>query len=293
MGKTHLELTRRAALGAAALIFPSPILAADQGYNAAGRRIAAMETARGLRIGLAAMDTGNGNCIFYRESKRFLMCSTFKVMLVAATLARVDAGGERLDRVIHYRQSDLLSYAPETKKNLAQGMSVGALCRSAILYSDNTAANLLFAGVGGPAGVTRFARGLGDSLTRFDRMEDALNVPDGDRDTTTPTAMVADLKGILLGDALKPASRQQLSDWMQACATGLTRLRAGLPKSWKVGDKTGSGGGGALNDIAIAWPPANRAPVLICAYTTGNKPGDAADDRTLADIGALIGERFI
>ena len=171
-------------------------------------------------------------------------------------------------------------------------MSVGALCRAAIIYSDNTAANLLFARVGGPAGVTRFARGLGDSRTRFDRMEGALNVPDGDRDTTTPTAMVADLKSILLDEALKPASRQQLIDWMVACATGLTRLRAGLPKSWKVGDKTGSGGGGALNDIAIAWPPGKRAPVLICAYTAGNKPDDPADDHTLADIGALIGERF-
>ncbi len=293
MGESHSGLTRRAALGAAALLFPTPLLAADQGYNAAGRRLAAMEKALGLRIGLAAVDTANGNSIFYRESERFLMCSTFKVMLVAATLARVDAGQESLNRMIHYQQSDLLDYAPETKKNLAQGMSVGALCAAAILYSDNSAANLLFAGAGGPPGVTRFARGLGDSRTRFDRVEGALNMPDGDLDTTTPTAMLADLKSILLDDALSPASRKQLADWMIVCATGLTRLRAGLPQGWKVGDKTGSGGQGALNDIAIAWPPGNRAPVLICAYTAGNKPDDPGDDHALADIGALIGERFI
>ena len=71
------------------------------------------------------MDTGNGNCIFYRESERFLMCSTFKVMLVAATLARVDAGKESLDRVIHYQQSDLLSYAPETKQEPGPGHERG------------------------------------------------------------------------------------------------------------------------------------------------------------------------
>jgi beta-lactamase class A len=292
MGESHIRLTRRSLLGASALLLPGAALAADGGYDSAGRRIAEMEKQRGLRIGVAALDTGNGNSIFYRENERALMCSTFKLMLVAATLERIDAGQEHSDRVIHYQKSDLLEYAPETAKNLAQGMSVKALCAAAITLSDNTAANLLFTGVGGPAGLTRFARDLGDSRTRFDRIETALNVPDGEKDTTMPSAMLANLRDILLGSTLSAASRQQLTDWMIACTTGLTRLRAGLPQGWRAGDKTGSGIG-QLNDVAILWPPGNRAPVLICAYTAGNKPNDPAHERALADIGKIVSDRFV
>ena len=292
MGHANPGMTRRAALGAAALLLPMPALANDEGYDAPGRRVAVMEKQLGLRIGVGALDTGSGNSIFYRESERFLMCSTFKVMLVAAILARADAGQEHLDRVIHYQKSDLLEYAPETTKNLGQGMSVRALCAAAVTVSDNTAANLLFASMGGSAALTLFAQRLGDSRTRFDRIEGALNIPDAERDTTLPAAMLADLKDILLGDALSAGSRKQLVDWMVACTTGLTRIRAGLPAGWRAGDKTGSGGNGQLNDVAILWPPGNRAPVLVCAYTVGNKPSDPAYEKALADIGRIVSERF-
>lgn len=292
MGESDFRLTRRSLLGASALLLPGTVRAAEDRYDPSGRRIAEMEKGLGLRIGVAALDTGNGNSIFYRENERALMCSTFKLMLVAATLERVDAGQEQLDRVIHYQKSDLLEYAPETSKNLARGMSVKALCAAAVTLSDNTAANLLFTGVGGPAGLTRFARDLGDSRTRFDRIEGALNVPDGEKDTTVPSAMLANLRDILLGDTLSAVSRKQLTDWMIACSTGLTRLRAGLPPGWRAGDKTGSGSG-QLNDVAILWPPGNRAPVLVCAYTAGNKPGDASHDHALADIGKIVSDRFV
>src|SRR5579871_2373004 len=271
MGDRTSGLTRRGVLGASALLLPRPVFAADESYDSAGRRLLAMERQLGLHINLAALDTANGNSIFYRESERVLMCSTFKVMLVAATLARVDSKNENLDRVIHYQKSDVLDYAPETAKNLSLGMSVRELCAAAITLSDNTAANLLYAGVGGPAGLTRYIRGLDDSRTRFDRIESALNTPDGELDTTTPSAMLANLKSLLLDDALSTPSRQLLTDWMIGCTTGLTRLRAGLPAGWRAGDKTGSGGVGQLNDIAILWPPRNRKPILVCAYTQGNK----------------------
>ena len=292
MGELKSGLTRRAILGATALLFPAPALAADESYDTPGRHLMALEKQLGLHINLAALDTGTGNSIFYRESERVLMCSTFKLMLVAATLARVDAKDENLDRVIHYQRSDLLDYAPETSKNLTRGMSVRELCAAAVTLSDNSAANLLFAGVGGPAGLTRYVRELGDSRTRFDRIEPALNVPDGELDTSTASAMLANLKSLLLDNSLSAASRKLLTDWMIGCTTGLTRLRAGLPSGWRAGDKTGSGGVGQLNDVAILWPPGDRKPVLVCAYTQGNKPDVAADDHALADIGKIIADRF-
>src|SRR5215469_14781443 len=119
MGETKSGLTRRALLGATALLLPLPASAIDESYDAPGSRLLAMEKQLGLRINIAALDMGNGNSIFYRESERVLMCSTFKVMLVAATLARADAKDENLDRLIHYQRSDLLDYAPETSKHVA------------------------------------------------------------------------------------------------------------------------------------------------------------------------------
>jgi beta-lactamase class A len=293
MIESRFGLTRRAVLGAAGLLVPSAAWAANQGYDAPGRAFAEMESRLGLRIGVAALDTGSGKSVFYREAERFLMCSTFKMLLVATVLSRVDRGREQLNRLVRYQKSDVLDYAPVTSKNVARGMSVRELCAAAITFSDNTAANLLLAAIGGPQSVMEFARGLGDGTTRLDRTEPTLNIVSGDLDTTTPAATLADLKDIALGETLSPASRKILTDLMIACETGLTRLRGGLPPGWKAGDKTGSGGQGELNDLAIVWPSGNRAPILVCAYTVHNDDNNPAHQRALADISRAIAARFM
>jgi beta-lactamase class A len=75
---------------------------------------------------------------------------------------------------------------------------------------------------------------------------------------------------------------------MKACRTGRERLRARLPSGWEAGDKTGTGERGAVNDLAIFWPPANAAPLLIACYLSGSGlPVDALAEAH-ARIGALI-----
>jgi beta-lactamase class A len=165
-------------------------------------------------------------------------------------------------------------------------MSLGDLCGAAIRHSDNTAANLLLGVVGGPPMLTAYARTLGDTLTFFNRTEPTLNVPDGTRDTTMPSVMLANMQKILLGNALSSSSRAQLTEWMIGNTTGDALLRAGYPAHWKIGDKTGRGEQGATNDIAIAWPP-GRAPVLACVYTIGGK-GSAV----IAEVGRAIASAF-
>ena len=285
------RISRRALLGGALALVPAwPVLAASS-WN----QFAALEKSSGARIGVGAIDTGSGRTIFYRESERFIMCSSFKLSLAAAVLARADRGEEQLERVVHYQQNELLDVSPATSKNLATGMSVEALCEAAVIYSDNTAANLLMAIVGGPAGVTKFWRSLGDETSHLDRTEPALNIPDGDKDTTTPVAMLGNLKTMLLGDALKLSSRQKLAEWMSANTTGDLMLRAGLPKNWKVGDKTGryasSATSNAAIDLAIATPPGGK-PVLITAFTMNGNGDDTAHQALVADIGRIIASEF-
>lgn len=200
---------------------------------------------------------------------RFPMCSTFKFLAASLVFKRLDEGKENLDRAISYTKADLVTYSPETEKHAGGSMTIAELSKAALTLSDNTAANLLLASFGGPPAVTAFARSIGDSATRLDRNETTLNegTPGDPRDTTTPNAMLGNIEKILFGSILKPASRQQLTNWMLANTTGNAKFRAGLPAGWKVADKTGAGDHGANNDIGVLWTPSGK-PILIASYLT-------------------------
>jgi len=248
--------------------------------ESAAARIAEIEERTGARIGVAALDTGSGKRLDHRSEDRFPMCSTFKFLAAAAVLKRVDDGQEKLDRFISYGAKDILEYAPVTKAHLKDGgMTLGALCAATIEQSDNTAGNLLLDVIGGPKALTNFARAIGDGRTRLDRKEPELNsaIPGDERDTTTPAAMCADLQRLLLGNVLSESSRHQLEDWLQHNETGALMIRAGVPKTWTVGDKTGRGANEATNDVAIVRPP-GRAPILVAVYSIGST--SSADDRS-------------
>jgi beta-lactamase class A len=250
-------------------------------------RLARLEQRRGGRLGVAIHDTGGGRRAAHRGDERFLMCSTFKLLLAAAVLERVDRGEEKLDRRIVFGKDVLLEWAPVTSKHAGPpGMTMSALCEAAITLSDNTAANLLLKQVGGPQAVTALARSLGDPLTRLDRTEPTLNRHDGDKDTTTPAAMLGDVHKLLLGDALSDASRERLTNWLLANQTGGDSLRAGLPSDWREGDKTGSGDT-ATNDVAILWPPQPK-PVLVAAYYENANASGKDRHAVLAEVGRIV-----
>jgi beta-lactamase class A len=252
-------------------------------------QLAALERQHGGRLGVSMLDTGSGRRANYRHDERFPMCSTFKLLAVACVLARVDRRQESLDRRIVFFQDAVLSYAPVTSKHVGgNGMTVAELCEAAVTLSDNTAANLLLASFGGPPGLTAYLRSIGDQVTRLDRLEPDLNeaVPGDPRDTTMPNAMVEDLRRLVVGNALSPASREQLAAWLVGCKTGDKRLRAGLPRAWRVGDKTGTGERNATNDIAVLWPP-GRQPLLVAAYYVGSLEASEAREAVLAEVGRL------
>jgi len=256
--------------------------------------IADIEATLGGRVGVAAVDTGTGARLAHRGEERFAMCSTFKWMLAAAVLARHDRRGADLEQRLSYTPKDMLAHSPVTEQHLAEGLlPLGELCKAAVETSDNTAANTLLKFIGGPAALTHYLRTIGDDTTRLDRMEPDLNTNDpGDpRDTTTPNAMVATMQAILVGDALTAASRGRLLAWLKNCRTGLQRLRGGLPPAWTVGDKTGTGDRGAVNDNAIAWPP-QRPPLLIVSYMSGSHASLEALEAAHARIGKLLAAAF-
>ncbi|QDI02609.1 class A beta-lactamase [Xanthomonas cerealis] len=256
------------------------------------QRLAGIERGTGGRLGVTLLDGSGAVLGGQRQDERFPMCSTFKFVLAAAVLQRVDRGELSLQQRLPIRAADMLSHAPVTERHVGGTLSVAELCRATMLFSDNPAANLLFPLVGDPPGLTRFLRTFGDAQTRSDRHEPEMNrfAADDPRDTTTPAAMAATLRTLLLGDVLRPVSRQRLSEWMIDNRTGDACLRAGLPRGWKIGDKTGSNGTDTRNDIAIVWPPGRRTPLLLTAYLNGAKVDDAARDAALKAVAVVVCE---
>ncbi|WP_394789035.1 class A beta-lactamase [Rhodoferax sp.] len=242
------------------------------------------------RLGVAMLDTASGASYAYRGAERFAMCSTFKFLVAAQILARVDQGQESLERRIAVTASDMVPYAPVTQPRVGGApMSVAELCEAIITLSDNPAANLLLHSFGGPPTLTAYARSLGDTQTRLDRTEPSLNQaePCDPRDTTTPQAMLQNLQKIVLGDALSPASREHITRWLRDCQTGDRKLRALLPAGWRVADKTGAGGHGSNNDIGLLWPP-GRAPILVTSYLTASSADAPTRDLALARVGQWV-----
>ncbi|MBR1268148.1 class A beta-lactamase [Bradyrhizobium sp. AUGA SZCCT0222] len=250
-----------------------------------------LESASGGRLGVCVLETATGARHVHRGDERFPMCSTFKALATAAVLARVDAGKEQLTRRITFDASAIVVNSPVTEKHAGgDGMTLAEICDAAMTRSDNTAGNLLLASIGGPPGLTAFARGLGDQVTRLDRDEPSLNqaLPDDPRDTTTPNAMASNFEALVLGTgALSAASREQLTAWLVANKTGDTRLRAGFAKGWRVGDKTGAGDHGTNNDVAVVWP-LDGAPIIVAAYLTGASIPSAQQNATIASIARAV-----
>ena len=229
---------------------------------------AALERDLRGEIGLVAIDTVSGRTIGHRQDQRFPMCSTFKTVLAAAVLARVDDMPGLLDKRLALSKHLFVDWSPVTEKHVGGNLSVAELCAAALQHSDNTASNILLREVGGPAELTRYARSLGDERFRLDRWETELNTatPGDKRDTTSPLAMARTLQKLLLLDGLPPARKDQLRDWMLGNTTGAERIRAALPAGWKLADKTGTGSYGSANDIAVIYPP-DRGPIVLAIYT--------------------------
>lgn len=252
-----------------------------------------LETSLEGRIGLYAINTANNQTIQYRALEHFPIQSTFKVMAVSAILKKSEADDNLLTQKVIYTKQDLVFWSPITEKHVTDGMTIFDLCAAAMIYSDNTATNLIVKKLGGPKAVTTFAHSIGDNTFRIDGCEPDLNSnPNDSRDTSTPKAMEKSLQKLTLGNVLTPSKRNQLVNWMKGNTTGDTRIRAGVPKGWVVADKTGAGNDyGISNDIGIIWPK-NCAPIVIAIYSGHTKKDTTRRDDILVSSTQLVINEF-
>ena len=287
---------RQTALMASALVplllTCSPLWAqVPQDTVAIGKKLAELEKSTGGRLGVVLINTADNSKIIYRGDERFPMCSTSKVMAASAILKQSETQTGLLNQRVEIKKSDLVNYNPITEKHLDGGMTIAELTDATLRYSDNTAMNKLIAQLGGPAKVTQFARSIGDKTFRLDRTEPTLNtaIPGDERDTTTPAAMARTLQNLTLDNALAEPQRKQLVEWMKKNTTGGASIRAGLPTTWTVADKTGSGSYGTTNDIAVIWPE-NQPPVVLVTYFTQPQKEAKSRNNVLAAAAKIVTE---
>ena len=292
-----MSFNRRAALTLGAGAALAVAVPAQAQASPTTGRLRELEKQHNARLGVFAADTGTGRTVLHRADELFPMCSAFKTLAAAAVL-RKDRDGTLLSKVITYSQSDVdkSGYGPVTGRpeNLANGMTVAALCEATITYSDNCAANLLLKELGGPTAISRFSRSIGDPVTRLDRWEPELNSAEPGRvtDTTSPRAIGQSYARLTLGHALNSNDSDQLTKWLLANTTGGNRIRAGLPAAWRWGDKTGTGSYGTTNDVGIAFP-VGRAPIVIAVLSTReDEPTGGADEPLLAKTAELVAATF-
>ncbi|MFI1256076.1 class A beta-lactamase [Streptomyces netropsis] len=297
---------RRAVLGALAALALVPLTACGQGGSSASaspsaattrpsaatkpyaREFKELERKFDARLGVYAVDTGTGREVAYNDGERFAHASTFKALAAGAVLRKYSPSG--MDRVVKYSKDDLVDYSPVTEKHVETGMSLDELCDAAVRYSDNTAGNLLFDALGGPKGLDAALEEIGDDDTRMERREPELNrwAPGETRDTSTPRALTKDLRAYVLGDVLGKSEKARLTKWLRTNTTGNELIRAGVPKGWVVGDKTGAGQGyGTRNDIAVVWPP-DAAPIVMAIMSNRTKEDSTYDNKLIAEAASVV-----
>jgi beta-lactamase class A len=251
--------------------------------------LSALETRNGGRLGFTAMDMATGRTLGWRQSERFVYCSTFKMYLAAATLIRIQDGREAFDRLIPVTAADMVNHAPVTEPAIGSSLSVDRLMQAVVEVSDNPAANLLLKANGGIAAMQAFYRSIGDNSTRVDRFEPEMNRLDGDKDTIRPAQSVMNLQRLFVSaySPLTAASQERLLRWMFDSPTGADRLKAGVPTGWRVAHKTGTGGYGPTNDIGLLYPPTGKPVIVAAYYHATSRTSAAANDAVIAEATRL------
>jgi beta-lactamase class A len=235
------------------------------------QQLSSMVANKSADVGIAALDLNTGETVSIKGNTPFPMASTVKVAIAALYLADVDHGQRSLDDTIN-------------------GQPVRTLMRRMLVFSDNRAADILFADVGGPHAVHKWLADNGIEGVHVDRTIAELLQSKRDlwdrRDSATPVAMVDLLRRLYKGDLIKPESRNYLLNLMAQCETGKNRMKWLLPSGTPVEHKTGTLTGLADDVGFITLPDGRRVAVAIFTRGGADRP------RTIAETARAIYDGF-
>lgn len=251
--------------------------------SASASELKHIEQENDVTIGVYGMNTDNGKVYKHNADERFAFASTYKAIASGILLNNMPNG--KLNKKIKINEQDIVAYSPVTEKYIGKTMSLKSLVQASMLQSDNTANNKIINEIGGIEGFNNELKSLGDYISKPQRLEPDLNDYDPTKiaDTTTPRAAATTLHKLLASKQMDKDNQALLKQVMIENETGDSLIKAGVPKEYTVGDKSGQAlTYGTRNDLAFIYTDKHRKPIILAVYTKQDQKNAKPDDKIIA-----------
>jgi beta-lactamase class A len=245
--------------------------AAGAAYQALLKQISLIAEASEGQVGVAAIDLRTGASVEYNADEAVSLASTFKVPLAVYALHLAEQGRLSLTEPVPVAREDMIEPGVLYDHFRHGGTMISTLnaIELSVSISDNSATDVVFKRVGGPAAANAWLREQGHPgvnvgkqiLKELFAEPNATRLPSSLTDTSalpppTPRAMANFLADLHTGRIINTENTATLLDIMSRTAG--ERISAQLPPGVKVLHKTGTnigGGKATVNDIGYVQMP--------------------------------------
>ena len=269
------------------------LLSACSTADATTQDLKKVEDKYDANIGVYALNTETDEEITFNEDKRFAYASTFKAVSSAMLLEKTPHN--ELNKKVHVSKEDIVPYSPVLEKFINKDITIKKLIEATMLYSDNTANNMIIEELGGYKEVNKRLKSLDDKTTKPSRMEPELNNydPKSNRDTSTPQAFGKTLNKLINDGRLSKENKAFLIDLMINNKSGDTLIKKGAPKNFKVADKSGQAiTYASRNDVAFVYPKGESKPIVLVIFTNKEGKTDKPNDKVVSETAKVVLEKF-
>lgn len=209
--------------------------------------------------------------------------SVIKLWILVELLRRVDCGQESLADGVLVTPADVVDGTGELQyETFPQVVTLHRLAEYMVIYSDNTAANVLIDHLGGFGPVNALIDAMNQRETVLARkMLDTEAARRGEENYTSPDDVVSLLGAVWDAEILTPASRDLMIGFLRA-QTLNTKIPAALPPGVPVAHKTGDLPD-ASHDVGYYLIPGSQTAV---AFLTGGPM--ATGDETVRRLARTV-----
>jgi beta-lactamase class A len=239
------------------------------------------------KVAVALKNLKTGEEFYLNADEVMPTASLIKLPVMVETYSQANEGKVKLDTMLTLKKADKVQGSGILTPHFSDGASFSLrdAVRLMIVYSDNTATNMVLDQIGLPSTNARMEKlGLKDTKinAKVFRADTRLDQERGKKyglGSTTAREMVQLLEMIEGGKVVSPEASKDMLDHLKRCddKEKMTRF---LPAGTVVAHKTGSVNA-SKTDAGIIYT--KSGPVVVCVLTDGNE-----DQRWVADNAAQV-----
>lgn len=279
-------------------------------YEALLKQISLIAQASKGQVGVAAIDLRTGASVEFKGDEAVSLASTFKIPLAVYAMHLSEQGRLSLTAPVPVPRDDMIEPGVLYDHFRHSGTMISTLnaIELSVAISDNSATDVVFKQVGGPAAANAWLRQKGYPQVNVGRqiLKDLFAEPDAPKpssrlaDTTalpspTPKAVVNFLADLQRGRILNAENTATLLDIMSR--TVGERISAQLPPGVKVLHKTGTnigGGNATVNDIGyVQMPDGGWMAIVVYIKESPLTVAHSTRDKVIGGIARSIYDFFV